>query len=547
MGQRLGREHAAVDACRGSVATDVVRAGVRVLHVEDRVVVRPLLQDVQVDVEVRVRRTPGEGVAGSIHPDCLDEVLQRHDRSGTLGHPHRLALAQQVHHLADEDLQVHVRLVAERCAHRHEALDVAVVIGTEHDDATVEAPLALVEVVRQVAGDVGRLTVALDDDAVFVVAEVGRAQPDGTVCLVDVAEIAQPVDGAGDRAGRVQIVLVEVHVEIDTELVEALLDLVEHEPDAELSERLLLGLGIQRTEIAVVGIRHSRRDVGDVCPAVSVLGRRAPLGRGDKAPGEPVDLRAVIVEVVLPRHACALGGENAGKGVADCRPPGAADVDRSCRVRRHELQVDDLTVEHVRGPERGTRVDDRLRERARGCGIQSNVDESGAGDLDARDPLDLLESGRDLRRKLPRVGADALRELECGVGGPVTVIAVLGTLQWQVGGGEIGCRTRASRLRQGRDDGEQGGGEGFGIHGRTSLGAPRACPIRRRSSTGPANKPRDGEAAASAGWFAVRGLVRVQASWTRDVKSAGAVGAGASAGATQASTRIRSRVRFPPW
>jgi hypothetical protein len=65
------------------------------------------------------------------------------------------------------------------------------VVGAEHDDDAVEAALALVEVVGEVAGDVGRLAVALDDDAVLVVAELARAQPDRTVGLVDVSEFAR--------------------------------------------------------------------------------------------------------------------------------------------------------------------------------------------------------------------------------------------------------------------------------------------------------------------------------------------------------------------
>ena len=47
-------------------------------------------------------------------------------------------------------------LVAERGAHRHHPADVPVVVGAEHDEAAVEAALPLVEVVGEVAGEVGR-------------------------------------------------------------------------------------------------------------------------------------------------------------------------------------------------------------------------------------------------------------------------------------------------------------------------------------------------------------------------------------------------------
>ena len=112
---------------------------------------------------------------------------------------------------------------------------------------------ALVEVVGQVAGDVGGVAVGLDDDAVLVVAEVGRAQPRGPVRLEDVAELAQTRHRPLHGSRIVQVVLVEVHVEVDAELVQRLLDLGEHEVHAELTERLLLGRRVEGIDVAVVG------------------------------------------------------------------------------------------------------------------------------------------------------------------------------------------------------------------------------------------------------------------------------------------------------
>ena len=155
----------------------------------------------------------------------------------------------EVDQLADQDLEVHVGFVVERGAHRHEALHVAVVVGAEHDDAAVEAALALVQVVGEVAGDVGGLAVGLDDDAVLVVAELGRAQPGRAVGLEDVAERAQSVDRALDGAGLVQVVLVEVDVEVDAEVVQARLDLAEHEvhPDRRKTSCRSSGLSAARS------------------------------------------------------------------------------------------------------------------------------------------------------------------------------------------------------------------------------------------------------------------------------------------------------------
>ncbi len=112
------------------------------------------------------------------------------------------------------------------------------VVGAEHVDAQVEAAGSLVEVVGDVGGDVGRCAVALDDDAVLVVAVVGSAQPDGAVLLVDAAGLAQLGDGLIDAPGGVHRVFVGVDVEVGAELVQGLLDVGEHQIDADGAEGL---------------------------------------------------------------------------------------------------------------------------------------------------------------------------------------------------------------------------------------------------------------------------------------------------------------------
>ena len=51
------------------------------------------------------------------------------------------------------------------------------VIGAEQVDADVETASALVDVVSSVRGEVGELTVCLDEHSVFIVVEFTRAQP----------------------------------------------------------------------------------------------------------------------------------------------------------------------------------------------------------------------------------------------------------------------------------------------------------------------------------------------------------------------------------
>ena len=92
------------------------RAGVRVLHVEDGVLVAAPGQQVEVEVDAGVRRRARQRVAGGVDADGLDQVVDGDDGARPLAHPDRLAVLDQVDHLADEDLEVHARGVAERRA-----------------------------------------------------------------------------------------------------------------------------------------------------------------------------------------------------------------------------------------------------------------------------------------------------------------------------------------------------------------------------------------------------------------------------------------------
>ncbi|HEX9357028.1 MAG TPA: hypothetical protein VF933_24830, partial [Streptosporangiaceae bacterium] len=128
---------------------------------------------------------------------------------GPLAQPDRLAVFDQVHQLADQDLNGPLRVVAEARGHRLHPADIAVVVRAEHDHHPVEPPGPLVQVVGAVRSEVRPAAVALDQHPVLVVAEVGGPQPDGAVALVDVALLAQPCQGGVQLAPVVQLLLVE--------------------------------------------------------------------------------------------------------------------------------------------------------------------------------------------------------------------------------------------------------------------------------------------------------------------------------------------------
>src|SRR6185369_748291 len=94
-----------------------------------------------------------------------------------------------------------------------------------------------------------------------------------------------------------------------------------------------------------------------------------------------VDLAAGVVEVILARHVLPAGLEDATEQVADERPAGIPDGQRTGRIRRYELDVHaaagdrlDPTPSFWVGQDP---VDDRL-ERSR---LQADVEEARGRDL----------------------------------------------------------------------------------------------------------------------------------------------------------------------
>ncbi len=172
-----------------------------------------------------------EPVARGVGADLVEQLLEGDHLARALAHPHGLAVAEQVDELADD--HVELPLVPERRARGLHAGDVAVVVGAPDVDDAVEAAVELVLVVGDVGGEVRVVAVGLDEHAVLVVTEVGRAEPHRALVLVDVAGLAQRGDRANDRgltAGAllVQRALREPHVEVHAHAVQHVLEVLEH-------------------------------------------------------------------------------------------------------------------------------------------------------------------------------------------------------------------------------------------------------------------------------------------------------------------------------
>ncbi len=196
----------------------------RVLDVVDRVLLGPLGREVDVDLDRLVGPAVDQVPARRVHADLVHEVVEKDDLAATLRHRRLLAAAGQVDELVEQHLDA-LLVVAEHPCDRRVPAPRAVVVGAEHIDRPVEAAVELVREVDHVGGAVRRRSTTFrraDQDAVGVVAVGGGAGPDGAVVLVGVQ--ARQVLGKPC----LQLALEHPRVEVDTEALEARLDLPEH-------------------------------------------------------------------------------------------------------------------------------------------------------------------------------------------------------------------------------------------------------------------------------------------------------------------------------
>jgi hypothetical protein len=161
----------------GGVAQHRGDPGVRVLDVEDRVVVGLPAPQVQVEVDLLVDRGRGQRVAGGVAPTASTRSSSRTTVPARLlirtGSPSRTRLTSwpsRISRLASGSSPTAATsaLVPADVARRGRR---------QHDHDLVEAAGALVQVVGAVGGEVGRVAVALDQRPVLVVSKsVVRSQ-----------------------------------------------------------------------------------------------------------------------------------------------------------------------------------------------------------------------------------------------------------------------------------------------------------------------------------------------------------------------------------
>ena len=151
--------------------------------------------------------------------------------------------------------------------------------------------------------------------------------------------------------------------------------------------------------------------------------------------GEDIHLVAGVVDVELARNVIAGKREHVGHRVSKRRPTPVPEVHGPGRVRGDELEVNLHAIARMRPAVRGVLGADLLEHVLQGGIGELDVDEAGAGDLDALDCGAFHVAGDDLG-DLSGVHVRLLGELQGDGGCPVAVLEVTRTLDAR--GGQFG-------------------------------------------------------------------------------------------------------------
>ena len=308
-------------------------------------------------------------------------------------------------------------------------------VGAPDVDDVIEAAAELVEVVRDVGREVGVGAVGLAQHPVAVVAERRRAQPERAVLLEREPGVREPRERRRDRATVVERLLggedVEAHAEIGERPI--LLGPL-HREHGRATTRDALGR-LKISEPGSFALQQLGRGVLQVFAVIAALGNlrltadRLLHARPERL-REPGDLHAGIVDVELARDRVTGPLEQRRDAVAQRRAAAVADMQRTGRIGRDELDVDP-SPRADGGPTvlAPLRVK-RWKSAEQRVGGEPEVDESGSGDLDAGQHRGRrVERGDDALRHGARIGALATRQLHREVGGEVAVRRIAGPLE----------------------------------------------------------------------------------------------------------------------
>ena len=256
------------------------------------------------------------------------------------------AVLDKVHQLPNHDLDL-LGPVPQDLSDSLESSYVAAMVCAKHIDGYVRRVLRtshFIAEIRNISSNIGVITIRFNDHPVFIIAVVGGAHPPRALGFKKLTILFHLLNDAVGLARFKYRVFVEEDIKVGTETVQRLFNLCEHKLGSDFTENFCGVFGVER--VWALG-ENLIFDIGNIGARIAVFRGRLSLGGGKKRVYEPINLSAVIVEIVFAHHICALGFEDIGERVAHGRPAGAAQVDGAGGVSRNELEVNGFPRELI--------------------------------------------------------------------------------------------------------------------------------------------------------------------------------------------------------
>ena len=358
-------------------------ARVGVLDVIDRILLRPFLCQLDVELHLAFWRPLQEEESAGVGADFFHEIADGHHLSRPLREPDGLSGLLQGNELIDEEYQT-ISLDAKHVSELLHELNLPLVIRAPDIDYPVEsAHDELVVVVCHVGGKVGRSPVAADEHLVLIIPEFGRGEPRRPVPFDQKSTLLEHVHGSLELAVVEQASFAKPDVVAYLDVLHVRADGLDHATHPNLSNLRYCGATLHVEVLAAVLAFQLPREIDQILPLVSVTGQLCLSSELLDVPRiealvETIHLASGVVDVILALDLVSRGFQDACERASEDRPPPVSDMNRPGWVDAYELHLHPRALAIIDDAKGLTRLTNRIDLRSKPLGAQAEVHEAGA-------------------------------------------------------------------------------------------------------------------------------------------------------------------------
>ena len=188
---------------------------------------RLLLCHIKIKIQVAVGTAREKDIPRRVASHVLNNIPDRDEISGALGHGNRLTVPHERHQLHEQDMESATGMseCLDHCLH---ARDVPVVIGAPDVHERLESARQFLPMIGDISGEVRVTAVLFDHYPVFIVPEGSGTQPAGPVLFVHVFPRREFLDRLLDSSPGKQRCFTEPGIELHAESIEVGTDIGKH-------------------------------------------------------------------------------------------------------------------------------------------------------------------------------------------------------------------------------------------------------------------------------------------------------------------------------